>query len=40
MEIVCRVPKRYTMLDVPASTTVMLYEIEDRFEPYAYLKTA
>jgi hypothetical protein len=37
MEIVCRVPKRFTMMDIPASGRISLYEIEDRFEPHAYL---
>lgn len=35
-EVICRIPKRYTMLNVPASGKVMLYQIEDRFEPHAY----
>lgn len=39
MEVVCRVPKRYTMLDIPPSKVVMMYEIEDRFEPHAYMST-
>src|SRR5665213_468426 len=37
MEIVCRVPKRYTMMDIPASRRIGIYEIEDRFEPHAYI---
>ena len=37
IEVICRIPKRYTMLDVPPSKTVMFYQIEDRFEPHAYL---
>lgn len=37
MEVVCRVPKRYTMMDVPASGRVSMYELEDRFEPHAYV---
>jgi hypothetical protein len=36
IELICRIPKRYTMLDVPAAGVVRLYKIEDRFEPHAY----
>lgn len=37
MEIICRVPKRYTMIDVEPAGTVIGFEIEDRFEPNAYI---
>ncbi len=37
MEIICRIPKRYTMRDIPANGTMVFCEIEDRFEPHAYL---
>jgi hypothetical protein len=36
MEVICRVPKRYKALDVRPSGSVLIYEIEDRFEPEAY----
>ena len=37
MEIICRIPTRYTTLDVEANGNVIGFEIEDRFEPSAYL---
>ncbi|WP_271596286.1 hypothetical protein [Bradyrhizobium sp. CCBAU 25360] len=37
MEIICRIPTRYTTLDVEANGRVVGFEIEDRFEPNAYL---
>jgi hypothetical protein len=37
MEVICRIPKRYTMLDVESNGIVVGFEIEDRFEPNAYL---
>jgi hypothetical protein len=37
MEVICRIPKRYTMLDVESNGSVVGFEIEDRFEPNAYL---
>lgn len=37
LEIICRVPKRYRALDVAPAGPLAFYEIEDRFEPSAYL---
>ncbi|WP_316186323.1 MULTISPECIES: hypothetical protein [unclassified Bradyrhizobium] len=37
MEVICRIPKRYTMLDVEPNGSVLGFEIEDRFEPNAYV---
>ena len=37
MEVVCRVPKRYRPLDVAPAGRYSFYQIEDRFEPTAYL---
>jgi hypothetical protein len=37
MEVICRIPKKYTMLDVESNGSVVGFEIEDRFEPNAYL---
>lgn len=37
LEIICRVPKRYRPLDVAPAGPISFYEIEDRFEPSAYL---
>ncbi|RXH35559.1 hypothetical protein XH94_25680 [Bradyrhizobium zhanjiangense] len=37
MEVICRIPTRYTTLDVEANGSVVGFEIEDRFEPNAYL---
>lgn len=36
LEIVCRIPAQYKLLDVPPSGRFSLYEIVDRFEPSAY----
>jgi hypothetical protein len=35
--VICRIPKRYTMLDVEPNGIVVGFGIEDRFEPNAYL---
>ena len=37
MEVVCRVPGGYRPLDVQPSGRLYFYEVEDRFEPTAYL---
>jgi hypothetical protein len=37
MEIVCRTPAAYRPINVAASGKLMLYEIEDRFDPASYL---
>jgi hypothetical protein len=37
MEIVCRTPAAYRPTNVAASGKLMLYEIEDRFDPASYL---
>ena len=37
MEIVCRTPSAYRPINVAASGKLMLYEIEDRFDPASYL---
>lgn len=37
LEIVCRIPKRYRPLDVASTGDLAFYQIEDRFEPGAYL---
>jgi hypothetical protein len=37
LEIVCRIPKRYRPLDVAPTGDLAFYQIEDRFEPGAYL---
>jgi hypothetical protein len=37
IEIVCRTPAAYRPINVAASGRLMLYEIEDRFEPTSYL---
>ncbi len=40
MEVVCRTPAAYSSIDIEASGDVMLYEIEDRFDPASYMPTA
>ena len=37
MEVVCRIPKAYKPLDVQPTGELAFYEIEDRFEPAAYI---
>lgn len=37
MEVVCRMPASYRLVDVTAVGEVMLYEIEDRFDPTSYI---
>jgi hypothetical protein len=37
LEIVCRIPKRYRPLNVAPTGDLAFYQIEDRFEPGAYL---
>ena len=37
MEVICRVPRAYKPLDVAATGQISFYEIEDRFDPSAYL---
>lgn len=37
IEVVCRTPTSYRVVDVQASGTPMLYEIEDRFDPASYI---
>jgi hypothetical protein len=37
LEIVCRIPKRYRPLDVAPTGDLAFYQIEDRFDPGAYL---
>lgn len=37
MEVVCRTPAAYRPINVAASGKLMLYEIEDRFDPASYM---
>lgn len=37
LEVICRIPKRYRPLNVAPTGELAFYEIEDRFEPVAYL---
>ncbi len=37
LEVVCRIPRRYRPLNVAPTGELAFYEIEDRFEPVAYL---
>jgi hypothetical protein len=37
LEVVCRVPSSYSLKDVGPTGRVFVYEIEDRFEPMAYV---
>jgi hypothetical protein len=37
VEVVCRAPASYREVDVPPAGSAILYEIEDRFDPAAYL---
>ena len=37
IDVVCRIPARYKLIDVPPKGEIYLYEIEDRFEPTNYL---
>lgn len=39
IEVVCRTPASYRIVDVQASGAPMLYEIEDRFDPASYIPT-
>jgi hypothetical protein len=39
IEVVCRTPAAYRPVDVMASGNIMLYEIEDRFDPASYLSS-
>jgi hypothetical protein len=40
IEVVCRTPASYRIVDVHPSGDPMFYEIEDRFDPASYLAVA